>query len=150
MVLFGNVLMRVAIQFACTLCLVPILAQYVLDGMLWLSGYMYYLGTTLDDHSSIIDQAETTLLGFWNETTTWWDELLPWDDIVPNVMWTVVDKGKEAFDAIPASVWATIPLTLISTILSIILVPWSMLKIDDWFASLAEKKGKVTEPTKTS
>ena len=43
---------------------------------------------------------------------------------------------------IPDSVWNAVPLTLVSTILGIVVVPWCIFQVDDFFQRLADTKAK--------
>jgi uncharacterized membrane protein len=137
MVLFGNVMMRVAIQYACTLLIVPMIAQAVLNGIGWLIQYAYHIISTLDEHNALANTIEVTLEHVWTTAIEFWSAQMPRqvDD--------AVDVVRGWISAIPESVWNTIPLTLLSTILSLMLIPWSLLKIDDFFQRLADNgKGK--------
>lgn len=136
MVLFGNVMMRVAIQYACTLLVVPMIAQQLLNGILWVIGYVTHIITTLDEHNSLANTVELTLEHVWQTAVNFWAPL------IPAVVIQGTEKVQEVISAVPESVWNTIPLTLLSTILSLMLIPWSLLKIDDVFQWLAERKQK--------
>ena len=54
------------------------------------------------------------------------------------------NQFQSMVDKIPDSVWSTIPLTLISTILSMMIVPWTLMKIDDFFQYIASGRGETT------
>jgi len=142
MVLFGNVLMRVLFQYACTLLLVPILAQYVWKGLCWLIQWVYTMITTLDEHSKVADAVEVSLESIWNDAVLFWKELLPWEKVIPTFVYSIQNTLQGWLAAVPSSVWDTVPLTFISAILSLMLIPWSLLKIDDYFQSIADKKAK--------
>jgi hypothetical protein len=134
MVLFGNVMMRVLIQYACTLLVVPMIAQLVLNGIAWCIHYAYQTIATLDEHYQFADVVEVNMERIWVQAITFWS------DKVPAVAHTVGAYISGCLDAIPDSVWNSIPLTLLSSILSLILIPWSLMKIDDLFQILASTK----------
>ena len=153
MVLFGNVLTRVLLQYVCTLLLVPLIAQYILRGIIGSIYYAYETITTLDEHSAVADNIEVTLETIWSEVCEYVNSILfypiamssIWDDIhniIPDIVWTYTDKIVDIISSIPNSVWEGIPITLISTILSIMLVPWSLMKVDDIFQSIAAARGR--------
>jgi hypothetical protein len=134
MVLFGNVMMRVLIQYACTLIVVPMIAQLLLDGIAWCIHYAYQTIATLDEHYHLADVVEVRMEQIWVLAITFWS------DKVPPVAHTVGASISGCLDSVPDSVWNTIPLTLLSTILSLMLIPWSLMKIDDLFQMLASTK----------
>lgn len=70
----------------------------------------------------------------------------------PTLLVSLYDKIADTLDKVPESVWNTVPLTLLSTILGILVVPWIIFKIDDLFQYLADREGakaKATLPNKT-
>ena len=159
MVLFGNVMMRVAFQYACTLLIVPFIAKVFLDLVLQLSYKAYEFVSTLDEHSEYADVIGTTILEVWTNAIEYWGAWLSpfvaqasdfWSaNVPPTVIETLSEILSSAtttlqgcLDAIPDSVWATIPLTLISTILSMMIIPWSLMKIDDYFQAVAGSENK--------
>jgi hypothetical protein len=91
----------------------------------------------LDEHSSIAHEIETSI-----ETARDFS-LAKWNEYIPS---TVVDHGHKFasklgqwLDMVPDTIWETLPLTLASTLLCVVLVPWSLLKIDDFFQSVADR-----------
>lgn len=147
MVLFGNVMTRVAIQYACTLLIVPMIAQAVLDGLVWLTGRAYQEITTLDEHYDLANTVELSLEGIWANASKLWDERVP--EPVQDGLVKVGTQVQEWINLVPESVWSTIPLTLLSTVLSLMLIPWSLLKIDAFFQSLADR-GSTDKNVKTT
>jgi hypothetical protein len=61
---------------------------------------------------------------------------------VPEPLWEYYDKIGDVFAMIPEAVWNTVPLTLMSTVLGILVVPWTIFKIDDFFGYLADRNSK--------
>lgn len=142
MVLFGNVMMRVAIQYACTLLIVPMIAQGLLNGMLWIVHSICTMISTLDEHNSLANSIELGLEHLWHHAISFWSAKLP------TFVHTAGSVVHGWLQAIPESVWNTIPLTLLSTVLSLMLIPWSLLQIDDFFQRLAERSNNTKNNTK--
>jgi len=142
MVLFGNVMMRVAIQYSFTLLVVPMIAQILLDVIMQIVNHAYTIITTLDEKYELFNRIESSLEHILKSTIDFWKTLIP----LP------VTRGlgsvQELLELIPESVWNTIPLTLLSTVLCLVLVPWALFKIDEFFQGLADRpkmaKNKVT------
>jgi hypothetical protein len=139
MVLFGNVLLRVLFQYACTLLIVPLIAQLILGGIVRGIKMTYQFVSTLDEHSQMADIVEVELEQIWEALTVRVHDLMPGQVR----QWGALLSGYAK--AVPSSVWNTIPLTLLSTILSLMIIPWSLMKIDDFFQSLADKTKKENE-----
>jgi hypothetical protein len=135
MVLFGNVMLRVAFQYACTLMIVPLIAKAFLDGIFWIIHAIYRVVSSLDEHSQLADAVEVSMEHIWAEAVKYWSAKIP-ESLVSA---SGVVSGW--LGAMPESVLNTIPLTLISTVLSMMLIPWTLMKVDDFFQGLAEKKG---------
>jgi hypothetical protein len=142
MVLFGNVLFRVACQYALTLALVPFTARTILNVLTTVFAWIVTTIQQLDEHSSLdntmeffLEHVMATIRGFLVAYT-------------PAVLQTAGSKIVTLVDKIPASVWATIPLTLISTILGMMAIPWTLMKVDDFFQNLADSKAKKEEEAK--
>lgn len=141
MVLFSNVLLRVMAQWSLTLMIVPLVAQYILDAIYWLIAKVYEIVTELDEHAEIFNEIELAIEGAW----AWVLEKTP-----PFIL-TAASTVKQGLDYVPDSVWNTIPLTLLSTILGLLVVPWTIMKIDDFFQDVADptkKQNKVAKKTK--
>lgn len=140
MVLFGNVLMRVLFQYACTLLLVPMVAQALLDGIEWGIYRLYELISTMDERSEVADLIEVSLEQVWEHAIRYWSSRVP--EGINVFAQTAGRQIQEALQTIPDSIWETIPLTLLSAVLSLMLIPWSLLKIDDLFQKLADSNSK--------
>lgn len=155
MILFGNALLRVAFQYAATLLLVPLLAQQLLSTLMWIVSRMgTILLNTLDPTTTTTDtttgtgQEGESIVDVWDIL---WDRMSPWMTMLRN-RWMETSSSSLLFledmtttlhkylQHIPASVWNSMPLTLISTILSMMLIPWTLMKIDDFFQNLADQK----------
>ncbi|KAG7340202.1 EF hand domain containing protein [Nitzschia inconspicua] len=140
MVLFGNALLRVAFQYACTIVLVPLLAQQLLNATVWIGTYILNIVVqTWTDHRY------HTVVHWEDDDLDVWERV--WSDVSTSVMMWTPSQLDQVFgtlygwiQAIPVSVRNSIPLTFISTILSLMLIPWSLMKIDDYFQQLAERK----------
>ena len=134
MVLFGNVLFRVLAQYSMTLMIVPFVAQAMLDGIYRGIELFYIFLTTLDEHSTLMNTIEVYL------ESTWSDLLTRIEGHTPLMVQFMAQKVYNLLQAVPSSVWNTLPLTLLSTVLGLAVVPWSLMKIDDYFQSLADRK----------
>lgn len=132
MVLFGNVMMRVVIQYACTLLIVPMIAQAILSTITGSIRFVYLLIATMDERNSLANYLELFLEHLWYHAITFWSSK------IPSFVYHGMEVVQEWLAVIPDSVWESLPLTLVSTILSCMLVPWSLLQIDDLFQRLAE------------
>lgn len=123
MVLFGNVFVRVMVQWSMTIILVPMVAKQLWNGLLSCIDTMYQIITNLDEYSSLAHWIETSI----EEVR---DYLLSFiSDPVLLVFAEIGDKLAE----IPDSVWDALPLTILTVVLSIIVVPYIIFKVDDFF-----------------
>jgi hypothetical protein len=95
----------------------------------------------LDEHSQFADTVEVSLETVWEELM----DFLHSHITVPAVVSNVTSTLKGYAQAVPSTVWNSVPLTIVSTILSLMIIPWSLMKIDDFFQSLAEKNKKELE-----
>jgi EF hand len=129
--LFSNVILRVLAQWSLTIIIVPLVAQSILDTIYMILHYIYAFVTSLDDRSKLLNSIEETITG-----------------LVVSILWThgiaqfSLLKSAALFvfnivRSIPEGVWNSIPLTILSTILGVIVVPYIILKIDDFFQYLA-------------
>mmetsp|Transcript_5896 Transcript_5896/g.8344 ORF Transcript_5896/g.8344 Transcript_5896/m.8344 type:complete len:327 (+) Transcript_5896:139-1119(+) len=130
MILFSNVLLRVVVQWSMTLLIVPLVASKILDGIVGLWMFVVHTIQNLDEYSPVFDAIEM----FIEETR---DKI--WNAL-PDAMASGLGKMKELLDSVPEGVWETIPLTLLSCILSMLAVPWLLFNIDEFFAKHADKK----------
>ena len=128
MVLFSNVFMRVMVQWTMTLMIVPVLAQYVLNIILWMMNCIVEFVTNLDEHSAFFNGTELLI-----ENT--------YGTIVDTMgLSNVIDTMERYLDKVPDSVWNALPLGIISAILGIAVVPYCIFQIDDFFQRVAERK----------
>jgi hypothetical protein len=128
--LFGNVLIRVLVQWGMTLLIVPLVAQYILDGIYWMIDAVYDFITTLDEDYVFADNIELLIESIWTKFVT----LLP-DFVVSKAL-----LCASLLDKVPDAVWNSIPLTLLSTILGIAVVPYIIFSIDELFTNAAKAK----------
>lgn len=126
-VLFGNVFLRVLVQWTLTLMVVPSVAQALIDGVGWLWGWGMRVVQDLDEHSELAKAVE---LGV-EKGASYFAGMNPY-----------MEKAGEYLEMVPESVWEAIPLGIVSTVLGIIVVPWSIFQVDDFFQRLADKKSK--------
>ena len=133
-VLFTNVILRVMVQWAMTLMIVPWLAQFIVQSVLLrgLQG-IYYIVSNLDEHSRFFQWIELTLEGIADYVYENW---------LPSVVIALGSGLGRLLAAIPASVWSILPLTVVSTLLGMLVVPYCIYQVDDFFQRLADRHGK--------
>jgi hypothetical protein len=141
--------------------IVPLVSQRLLDGIYWLASTSFAFILDLDEYTTLDEAAMLTL----EEGSAWTVRHMPdtmsgflmnaQDSImnstlyVPEPVMQLYDKLVEVLDKIPESVWNTVPLTLLSTILGILVVPYIIFKIDDLFQYLADReKSKARKDSK--
>jgi hypothetical protein len=129
-VLFSNVLLRVIVQWTMTLMIVPWLAQFILNGIIYTISYITMIITNLDEQSQLFNMIELTIEG-----TT----LYVYDHLLPNIIKSIFASIQYGISMVPTSVWKALPLTLLSTVLGIVVVPSCIFQIDTYFSKLADK-----------
>ena len=127
--LFGNVITRVLVQWSMTLLIVPLVAQYILDGIYWIKDALYDFVTTLDEDYWIADKVELFLESIWAMILV----------RTPNFVLSAAAATGKYLDMVPDAVWNSIPLTLLSTILGVLVVPYIIFSIDEFFSKAATK-----------
>lgn len=129
-VLFGNVLIRVLTQWSMTLIIVPLVANLILDGIQGSVFWMLTFISNLDEHSSVADKIEVSLETSWQclAATT------------PAPLVHLLTQLRETLSFVPESIWESIPLTFISTVLGLVVVPWLLLQIDSIFQAMADRR----------
>jgi len=136
MVLFSNVLFRVLVQWSMTIMIVPLVAQRVLNGIYWLIEAFYDLVVNLDEYSTWADKIELTVEATGSAII----------HMTPGPLLMVADEVFSLMERVPESVWNTVPLTLLSTILGILVVPLIIFKVDDFFQFLADRRAQKNLP----
>lgn len=127
--------------------IVPLISQKVLEGIYWMIAYAYDFITSLDEYTTWDETAALTL----EEGAAWTVRHLPspvWEACTkiinychyPAPLLKYYDTIGDAFGMIPESVWNTIPLTLLSTVLGILVIPWFIFEIDDLFSYFASRQ----------
>jgi hypothetical protein len=129
-VLFGNVLIRVLTQWSMTLIIVPLVANLILDGIQASIIGIWDLITNLDEHSSVADRIEMSLESSWQCLVT----------TTPAPLLRFVADLHDLLSFVPDSVWESIPLTFLSTVLGLVVVPWLLLQIDGFFQKMADRR----------
>lgn len=135
MVLFSNVLIRVVTQWCMTLMIVPLIAHRILNGISWLIASVTMTIANLDQYSPIFAWIEMTI-------TSARDRL--WSTI-PDFIVAALGHANHIWHKIPSAVWSSVPLTLVSTLLGILVVPWCIMKIDDFFQWLANRHRTIVD-----
>ena len=139
MVLFSNVLLRVLIQWSLTICLVPLVANQVLQGFYQTVEFLYVCLVNADEYSSIANTIELTV----EAVGTWvWERTPGWMVVI---LAAVVDWWQ----AVPDSVWNAAPLALLSTLLGILVVPFVIFQVDDFFQYVAQRAQGTTTTAET-
>jgi ABC-type phosphate transport system permease subunit len=132
-VLCGNIFTRVLVQWSLTLMIVPMIAKLILDLITWFFGFVCEQISSLENY----DDLETTVSSQVDTIGDWIATTFP---ALTFAIAAVGDKFSALIDIVPDSIWNTIPVTLVSCMLSIILVPYIIFKIDDFFQALADHK----------
>ena len=135
MALFGSqILARVVLQLGMTLLIVPIVAQYVLD--IWTD-----VAKLIKIIVKEIDNAELLTERIYHFLGAVLNFVIPAG--IKNVFIAVIRTVDQFMprDAIDA-----LPLTIISILLGMLLVPWMLYQIDEFHSNIAEKKnGKMVK-----
>jgi len=130
MVLFSNVVFRVAVQWSMTLMIVPVVARAILDALVKVMQFTLNFIATLDEDYEFADELELTI-----EST--WDKMVR---LSPDFLVRAVIQVRDYLALVPESVWEALPLTMLSTILGIAVVPWCIFQVDDFFQRIADRK----------
>mmetsp|Transcript_23982 Transcript_23982/g.43370 ORF Transcript_23982/g.43370 Transcript_23982/m.43370 type:complete len:345 (-) Transcript_23982:179-1213(-) len=133
--LCSSILLRVTIQWTMTLMIVPLLAQYLLDGIQFLIVFVAASIAGVD----IIEDLWKALVTFTE------DEIAYVSSFIPSMIKATGSKLYELLCMIPESVWEVLPLTLLTCILGCLAVPCMLFKLDDHIQNLAEKKKVAAE-----
>lgn len=132
MVLFGNVMVRVLVQWSLTIILVPMVASYLVNALVWCTQFLYECLCALEGSSYIIAGTD------WFLRAVIWDQLLL--RVLPGPLLFVISEVSDSSILSDTMLMETIPITLISVILGIVVVPWFIFRIDDFFQWLASWK----------
>lgn len=133
-VLCGNVFARVAAQWSLTLIVVPLIAKKMVDGIIWLWIFFW----TQMDNLDKADALEDTLMTAYNGASEYVMKK------TPVVVLKVFNELGNLLELIPSSVWETLPVTLMTCILGVLVVPYTIMQVDDFFHRLADKKKEVS------
>ncbi len=154
--LMGNVVSRILFQFVCTLLIVPFVANTILEKMH--GGYGILTESLLpvfrEKYLPLLEVAlgVDLIFGFVSATFATVNDVIQKTGIT-ELMFNVTEEPAEfiaeKFDAfvlqpiseIPQETWDSIPLTMVSTALALMIVPYSLVKTDDFFRFIANKSG---------
>lgn len=125
--LCSQIISRVFVQLGATLLIVPFVAQYVLDFCGDLAWLMQVMLIRVDDADDLSDR-------LWGYAMSVLDFILPAG--IKNCLAFVMNMISEI---VPDEFVRSLPLTMISCILGILLVPWMLYKVDSYFTSLATR-----------
>lgn len=147
--LFSNVLLRVMILWTATIVLVPLLAKYILEGIFLVVSLIQRALTQMETIPSPLVAWPRHAIAL---SVTYVVSLIKWmtsfvvSALLPHPFLVIGTKFGQFIvflvSKVPSSVWATIPPTLISTIISVVAVPWVLLNVDEFFAKLASRKSQ--------
>jgi hypothetical protein len=140
LVLFSNVVLRVLVQWSMTILIVPLVAQVLLDGIYAAVALCYRIVVNLDEYSSLANSIELSVEAAW----AWILLQTP-----PSVL-DVMDRGGDLWEKVPDSVWNSIPLTLLSTLLGVLVVPNLIFRVDEFFQYLAARNSSSSSSTTTT
>jgi hypothetical protein len=130
---FSNVLCRLVVQWSMTIVIVPLAAQEILDWANWLNSNVNYTATVLEDRVWPVSWCRRLLMWFF------WKLVV----MLPERLLGFVDASNDLVQAIPDRIWNALPLTLLSTLLGIFVVPFLFFKLDtitQWFAEGRDTK----------
>jgi len=150
--LMGNVLARIVFQFACTLVLVPLLAQTVLEGAAEAHGCIsaWIVATLLpvwETHGPLLEYALGLDLVRAHLPVAWGKVAdVMRSDALPLWLQVALATASETLETevlvrvreIPLETWDSLPLTILSTVLALVIVPLSISKTDAFFQFLAQ------------
>ena len=155
-ILMGNVITRIVFQFICTLLIVPFVASTLLEKIL--DSYEFVHDTVTESWSSLLLEYRPLIEVAFGLDLIKRFVLSPLSAVIRD-SWigkhsfesldVPMQVASEKFDSyvlqpigeIPQETWDSLPLTFISTILSLIIVPYSIIKTDDIFRYLADYFG---------
>uniref|UniRef100_A0A7S1UZZ3 EF-hand domain-containing protein n=1 Tax=Grammatophora oceanica TaxID=210454 RepID=A0A7S1UZZ3_9STRA len=133
-VLCSNVVSRVMAQWALTLLIVPLVAQYILDGFIWLTTTVWQQVTALDGVETVFDALQEQ----GEDIQGMIEAKIPASVLGPIA--GAYNFVEDLVQQVPESVWESLPVTLISCVMGVILVPYTIFKIDEFFQNMADKK----------
>lgn len=135
MALFGSqICTRVVVQLGMTLLIVPIVAQYVLDIWNDVVKLLKIIVSEIDD-AELITERMFRFLGV----------------LVNFVIPAGIKNGflvvkRAIVEYLPGDAYDAMPLTVISVVLGMLLVPWMLYQIDEFHTKIAEKSnGKIVK-----
>ena len=129
-VLFSNVLFRVAVQWSMTLMIVPVVARALLDGFVYAVAAAMNWIATRDEHHVWADKLELALEWVWAKAVA----------LSPDIVVRSVSGLYGYLALVPEAVWQALPLTILSTVLGILVVPWCIFQVDDFFQAIADRR----------
>ena len=126
--LCSNILTRVIMQLGVTLMIVPIVAEQFLDVCSHIWKVVRAVLHEIDEMEELTEMAYQGLAFIL-------------DLIIPSGIKIAALKAyQKADEFIPDDTYDTLPLTIISCVLSMLLVPWTLYRIDEFFHKLAKRR----------
>jgi len=143
-VLCGNIFTRVFVQWSLTLMIVPLVAQYMLNGVVWVVGTVWDFVSELDD----IEAIEEVFSARAGQLSEWFCQFMP--NVLLNGASKFGSTMQAGIDMVPDSVWSTVPVTMISCVLGCLVVPYTIFKVDDFFQAMADRNKPAAAVTTAS
>jgi Ca2+-binding EF-hand superfamily protein len=164
-ILMGNVISRILFQLLCTLAIVPFLAQFFLKNGYQVYQFLflyidciitdYYLPIFYDKYHPLLKVAFgwDLLQKYGTLAITKISNVVDVADIATSIVHNITNYLIQKYDVllnmIPNDTWRTLPLTLLSTILTMLIVPWTIIKTDQLFQYLATNTTKYSVKSKS-
>lgn len=126
--LCSNIVLRVCIQIAMTFLIVPILAQYGMDLYEYLSGVVRIV-------IALLDAQEVLTEWLWKQTLNVMNLIVP-SGIQSGIMLTKIKM--EGY--LPEDFAENLPITIATTLLGMLLVPWMLMRLDELYNRIATAK----------
>lgn len=127
----SQIFTRVTIQWSCTLIVVPMIARFVWQGLCAANATaLAFWRNRLEDLDYALD-ADRDITGLM------WDKI---EGAMPGAFLSVTAKIGTLWDKIPDGIKDTLPVTLVSCVLSCLLVPVIIFKMDAYYEHRAAKK----------
>ena len=132
-ILCSQLTTRIILQLSMTLIIVPIMAQYIVD-------FFQFVAVVVTKILIKIDDAEVITEMIMRFLSRCWDGVLMF---TPPIIQSAMDSVS---DAVGDGLMDAMPLTVMSCLLGMIIVPWMLFKCDEFYNKVAIRKSMV--PTK--
>jgi len=138
----AQVFSRVIIQWSMTLMVVPMIAQLIIKMLISMNNVAWGFWMEIDE----FDPMRATIS---NVSSKVWNKILSFTPgFIQTILGMTVGKVDDVWAKVPDGIKETLPVTLMSCILSCLLVPYIIYKMDEYHEQRAEKKGKELKEVK--